>query len=1043
VHGNRSPLPLRRITTSLLLLVAMMAPLPTLAASTDLGISPTITAADLDTWDGMRAGVGIADATWNVGAAAGQYSDIRQPQNELEGETDPHLHATAKKHSYGVQSRLTIRAIVVEGTNGERVALVKSDNYLAQDHLLRRVGQLLGDAGSQVTYDGILHAASHNHSSPYYATPSWGVWLFQDVVDLRMFEYQARSMADAILEAEASLAPARMGATVVHHNVYKGNIMRPKTAVDGSPAGFPNDYGDKELTVLRFDTLTQDGWDPLAVWMNWGQHPESLDSYDLITADFLAPLERYVDRETGAMLVFSQGDVGSAEGPYVGWHRGRLHDGTLVAWAHVGHAQTERGARILSDSVIEAFDIIGAGGGTVPYDTHIEVAAINGFVPGPVSHPYPAVSNCRTKETVEGDPGVPILGLPDCARSGGMSEFDPVFSPVGAAIDNLRAHGIPVPDHYDASSFTGVQENLRIRLQVIRLGEVVLGSCACEAQVDMIKNFKSRANNVVGDLHAGFDWATDPHTTCTPAEDGQWACVYNNPEARGARSWTFDDTAYQRWQAQVHNPADGWDDLAYAPFANSEPDDPAAIKGNFSTEELDEGTGYALVVGVGHAGDYNGYTVSYREYMAYDHYRKALTSHGPHTADYMVTWMVRMARDLNDADYSWEEELAFHDPTSLARLAADEVRQVATSQALGRAAGAAYDAWQAALPADVGPAEILDQPTDIARFDATTLAWRGGSNAVDNPDVRVERLVDGAWEPFADMTGEIQTMVELPQGLNGVLDTYTGGQEWIWTANLEAFTGGPDPRVGATPAGTYRFVVDGHIRQGLDTQAYHLTSEPFEVAPWDGITAPTLALDGGTATVTVPDRHVYPRTYTSDFPFVADDGRGRLVDADGNPVPDDFQVCRTCSFRPWAFEGEVAQVTLTITRPGGQQEHVAMEHVAPDTWQADDLTLRPNDQVQVLAGGVVDGGGNINGQPSNTVAVAPGPPTGVGGGNGGPGGPGGSGGGPDGPDATSVDSAPASTPASGTGLVVAALVLALLAAAILATRRLVGGSAIR
>jgi hypothetical protein len=324
VHGNRSPLPLRRITTSLLLLVAMMAPLPTLAASTDLGISPTITAADLDTWDGMRAGVGIADATWNVGAAAGQYSDIRQPQNELEGETDPHLHATAKKHSYGVQSRLTIRAIVVEGTNGERVALVKSDNYLAQDHLLRRVGQLLGDAGSQVTYDGILHAASHNHSSPYYATPSWGVWLFQDVVDLRMFEYQARSMADAILEAEASLAPARMGATVVHHNVYKGNIMRPKTAVDGSPAGFPNDYGDKELTVLRFDTLTQDGWDPLAVWMNWGQHPESLDSYDLITADFLAPLERYVDRDTGAMLVFSQGDVGSAEGP--------TKAGTAAAW---------------------------------------------------------------------------------------------------------------------------------------------------------------------------------------------------------------------------------------------------------------------------------------------------------------------------------------------------------------------------------------------------------------------------------------------------------------------------------------------------------------------------------------------------------------------------------------------------------------------------------------------------------------------------------------------------------------------------------------
>ena len=44
--------------------------------------------------------------------------------------------------------------------------------------------------------------------------------------------------------------------------------------------------------------------------------------------------------------------------------------------------------------------------------------------------------------------------------------------------------------------------------------------------------------------------------------------------------------------------------------------------------------GYALPVGLGHTGDYNGYTVSYREYMARDSYRKALTSYGAHTADY-------------------------------------------------------------------------------------------------------------------------------------------------------------------------------------------------------------------------------------------------------------------------------------------------------------------------------------------------------------------------------------------------------------------------
>ena len=39
------------------------------------------------------------------------------------------------------------------------------------------------------------------------------------------------------------------------------------------------------------------------------------------------------------------------------------------------------------------------------------------------------------------------------------------------------------------------------------------------------------------------------------------------------------------------------------------------------------------------------------------------------------------------------------------------------------------------------------QPTDITRFDATTFTWRGGSNAVDNPTVRVERRVGKRLHP--------------------------------------------------------------------------------------------------------------------------------------------------------------------------------------------------------------------------------------------------------------------------------------------------------
>src|SRR3954451_2591396 len=143
----------------------------------------------------IRAGVAAVDATWHGGAGAGQYASDTDP-TDLSQEWDPNFEHVKQQSSYGVASRLSIRAIVVQdGKGNPPVALVKDDNYLAQDMLTRRVGQLLAGAGSKVTYDHILMSATHDHNSPYYSTPSAGVWLFQDVMDLRMFEYQARQMA--------------------------------------------------------------------------------------------------------------------------------------------------------------------------------------------------------------------------------------------------------------------------------------------------------------------------------------------------------------------------------------------------------------------------------------------------------------------------------------------------------------------------------------------------------------------------------------------------------------------------------------------------------------------------------------------------------------------------------------------------------------------------------------------------------------------------------------------------------------------------------
>ena len=91
--------------------------------------------------------------------------------------------------------------------------------------------------------------------------------------------------------------------------------------------------------------------------------------------------------------------------------------------------------------------------------------------------------------------------------------------------------------------------------------------------------------------------------------------------------------------------------------------------------------------------------------MNRDHYRKALTAYGPHTADYMVTRLVRMAGLLKGGPMLGPEPLDL-----LAQ--ADEARQQAVATALGQAAAAAYDGWEATLPDDAGAPGIVAEPHD-------------------------------------------------------------------------------------------------------------------------------------------------------------------------------------------------------------------------------------------------------------------------------------------------------------------------------------------
>ncbi|MDQ1704257.1 MAG: hypothetical protein QOF18_623, partial [Frankiaceae bacterium] len=468
----------------------------------------------------------------------------------------------------------------------------------------------------------------------------------------------------------------------------------------------------------------------------------------------------------------------------------------------------------------------------------------------------------------------------------------------------------------------------------------------------------------------GFDYANQadlnegwPGQNVVPCHQVGTGATYDCPDPTkdwlfGSKRMTVSKAAFDHMEAEIHNDASGWNDPSYVAQAGSEPTDLTQIKGNFTHTELganNDGfdyshcTGYALSVGLGHTGDYDGYTVSYREYMARDAYRKALTSYGPHTADYMATNLVGMAANLLCGTPVIAQPT---DPIA----AADEVRQVAEAATLGQISSFYYDSWAAQIPDSVGPAKPIAQPWNVSRFDATQFRWVGGDNWTDNPTVQVQRLVGGSWQAYADQSGEVQVFLDKPVDMVSGLPTYrSGGQQWTWRASFEAFDSYPRADVpgGQVPDGTYRFVVDGQIHQGGKPVAYHLDSQPFTVSPWTGITVRDLRHDG-TQVSFVVDPIVYPRlpsaAHRAGIAFYADDQGG---------LPGHGPLCMTCSFRPWATSGQVASAVVEISngQSGNTRTVAATYDASSGRWVA---SAPAGQSVQVPAGGVRDLYGETN-----------------------------------------------------------------------------------
>ncbi|HEX8208441.1 MAG TPA: neutral/alkaline non-lysosomal ceramidase N-terminal domain-containing protein [Solirubrobacteraceae bacterium] len=980
----------------------------------------------------LRAGVGKADASWHVGASAGQYASGRQDSFHI----DPHVHQVKNAPSYGVQSRLSMRAVVVQETGGEMFALVKHDLYLSQDLLYRRAAQLLEGTGIDRT--NLTIAATHNHSSPYYTSTAWGAWAFQDVFDIRAYDYYAQAIADAVKDALVNMKDVRVGAAATYFDRTHRNAMGPALADDLTPAGYPNAYADHDLTVVRFDDKATGK--PLALLVNYSLHPEMLDGNDLISADYLGPLERMVDRATGALTIYTQNAVGAAEPERSSYHSYRERE----EFTHREYSQAEWAARQMAETIIDTSRNIARGTPDERYaDRYVapvgdaKVDFEDRWFPGPLTHPYPAVSNCRTNKNFSNvtDPQLPIVGLPDCA--GPSTAFDQIDMdyPVppqsaGVTTDQLKAAGIPVPDNYGAPSFTGLEENVDVHLQAFRIGDILFTVCSCEQWADQSYNIKSRTDRVEGNEtlpgtpNLGFDWSE----RCNQVEGG-WSCPHPQRECppREGRAGTFEcwterititDEQFRHMQAQVNNDAHGWNSPEYARYAESEPTDPDAIKGNYTHDDNAHSAalGYKLTVPISMANDYNGYIASYREFQRGDHYRKALTGWGPHSSDYMATRLVKLGRLMQNPSLGLDEtvkgaetkdgvpDVDADSPAFVAKTEADVAQNDVRARAIGEAAKTLVSAYEGSLPDDAGHPSAKQQPdAGYQRFDLATFSWVGGSNYVDNPDVRVERRESGRWVQAADMSGEVVSTLAWPDGStrpDAPLAYRQGDVEFVWTAHFEPFVSRfnmPDvPR--ATPEGTYRFVVSGRHRDGRATKPYTVISRAFVVGPWAGVTAYDVKRepDGRVSLAVGPRRdnvrHFdqsenpgspvdvpielgpidYPDTYTrraAKADFITGVRRySRDPAAPGDPSR--FELyCIECSFRPWLDVGDAERVRVTFASADGATRKVSAQR-SGDRWVTD-ATLAADEVAYVCPGQVRDPWRNFNKDLSPVVGDAP------------------------------------------------------------------------
>jgi neutral ceramidase len=198
--------------------------------------------------------------------------------------------------SEGVLDPLYASAMVLQ-LEGKKIAIVSLDLGRAPaekslENIRRRIKSKAGIEHSFI-------AASHTHHGPVLELSDEkgkGQGRFDGA--LRYYRQMEDSIVQAILQANESLQPAKMGGGAVQLEEFNMNRQ----------SGFPHPPSDRDLAVLRFDDLSGK---PIAILVNFAAHPTMVSELNLkFSADYVGAMKQLVEKETGASVLFIQGAAG-------------------------------------------------------------------------------------------------------------------------------------------------------------------------------------------------------------------------------------------------------------------------------------------------------------------------------------------------------------------------------------------------------------------------------------------------------------------------------------------------------------------------------------------------------------------------------------------------------------------------------------------------------------------------------------------------------------------------------------------------------------